>query len=1305
MTDVSVQSKNGLIVTFYSFKGGAGRSMALANVAWILASNGHRVLVVDWDLESPGLHRYFHPFLIDKSLDSSIGVLELLQEFAAAALQPDAGEDDGWFRQRAQILPYAMSLEWRFPGTGTIDFVPSGQQTPAYSRAVSTFDWDNFYGRLGGATLLDALRENMRANYDYVLLDSRTGLSDIAGICTVRMPDIVVDCFTLSSQSIEGAAAAAHSIIAQAEHPIKVLPVVTRTDASEKAKLDAGRETARARFATMLGLGDPEQAARYWAAAEIPYVPYYAFEEILAPFGDTAGLATSLLAAFERLTATVTDGAVTALGPMDERARQTQLAEFERTRRLPLSDLSVSYAARDRLWAEWVRAELTAAGFHVGIRCAELDDLQQTPAPRPSPITSVFLLSQEYAALPQGEALLQAGTTRDASGRQTSVGVLLDGSRLPVPFDRAVSVDVSAVEETLARNRLLTALGQTPPSREASARAPEPRSSGRFPGTIPRIFTVPQRNDMFTGRAEMLEDLRDRFSTGAPELQPQVLFGLGGVGKTQIAIEYAHRFAADYDLVHWIPAEQPGLMRAALARLAPMLDLPQSSDQTADLNAVLQALRTADPRRRWLLIFDNIDDPETLAEMLPAHGHGHVLITSRTPNHSRRTSTEVTVFKRDQSVTLLRRRSQGLALPDADKVAELLGDLPLAIEQAGAWLAVTGAPVETYLHLLETQLSKVLSQESPDYPRTAAATWLVSLNRLREQRPAAARLMELCACFASEPIPTRLLLREPVTSMLAEFDPELRDPMLLAQVFQEVARYSLARVDSVHSTIEVHRLVQVVIREQLDAAQRAQTDRLVLDVLVAANPQDTDDPDTWPQFAELWPHVSALAVKSDAPDARLLVVDMVRYLWRSGDRATSRELAERAIARWRRVFGEDDRITLVIRDSLSNAYLSLGEFQKAVEISEDVVERLTRTLGTDHPSRLIAVMSLTGCLNAVGQFARARTLNEEILEPAQRAFGENHGRALNALNNVAHSARLAGDYAEASLIDEQVLERRRATLGPMHPHTLTSVTSLGRDLREHGDYSRSRAHLQSAVDTLVETLGKDRLETIRARNSLAVTLRKLGEFNAAYGLSTAALDRATRALGPAHPDYQAIALNLACDESALNRHENAAARTDAVLERYRQQLGEKHCFTLIAINNLSIFTRLAGRREDALALSRRACAGLATVFDTRHPSTLLAQVNHGNDLYDNDDVAGARALDEDTYRLLADALGERHPETLAAGNNLAISREAAGDIATADSLRSLILSQMATTLGEQHPNYHSAREGRRLNCDIEQPLI
>ncbi|WP_225828567.1 KGGVGR-motif variant AAA ATPase [Streptomyces naphthomycinicus] len=320
------------IITFYSYKGGTGRSMALANTAWILASNGRRVLMVDWDLEAPGLHRYFHPFLPDHELRSSPGVIDMVWEYATAATDPTAADEPGWPERLAAVRPYAMSVEYEFPGKGTIDFVPAGRQDPLYSTLVTTFDWNNFYERLGGGGFVEALKRNMRAHYDYVLIDSRTGLSDTAGICTVQFPDILVNCFSHSNQAIDGAEAVASSVHRQrARNQLRMFPVPMRVEDGEADRLEAGRHYAEAAFGRYLShVRDPKA---YWGRVEVPYKPFYAYEEVLATFRDEPGHPGSVLAATERLVGYLTDGDITGLGaPLAQAERQAILRRFQRPR-------------------------------------------------------------------------------------------------------------------------------------------------------------------------------------------------------------------------------------------------------------------------------------------------------------------------------------------------------------------------------------------------------------------------------------------------------------------------------------------------------------------------------------------------------------------------------------------------------------------------------------------------------------------------------------------------------------------------------------------------------------------------------------------------------------------------------------------------------------------------------------------------------------------------------------------------------------------------------------------------------------
>jgi len=318
----------GKIITFYSYKGGTGRTMALANLAWILASAGRRVLAVDWDLEAPGLHRFFHPYLVDPELAGTTGVMDMIWEFGLATLDPSGDAAPGWHESYADATRYAVSLRHRFPDGGLLDLLPAGQQDAAYAEKVNGFNWGNFYRRMGGAGFIAALRRGMVDSYDYALIDSRTGVSDTAGICTVALPDVLVNCFTFSTQSITGAAAVAESVRGQRlDDPVRIWPVPMRVENGETAKLEFSRDLARNSLGQFLDGVDP---AEYWGRVEVPYRTLYAYEEILATIGDRPRTAGTILAACEHLCEYVTDGEITELTPLSEDDRRRELRRFER---------------------------------------------------------------------------------------------------------------------------------------------------------------------------------------------------------------------------------------------------------------------------------------------------------------------------------------------------------------------------------------------------------------------------------------------------------------------------------------------------------------------------------------------------------------------------------------------------------------------------------------------------------------------------------------------------------------------------------------------------------------------------------------------------------------------------------------------------------------------------------------------------------------------------------------------------------------------------------------------------------------
>ena len=530
-------------------------------------------------------------------------------------------------------------------------------------------------------------------------------------------------------------------------------------------------------------------------------------------------------------------------------------------------------------------------------------------------------------------------------------------------------------------------------------------AGSRLPGSVPRVWNIPARNPGFTGRDNLLAAVRARLLAGDKTVV-QALHGMGGVGKTQLAAEYAHRFAGSYDMAWWINSEQGGLIGDQFAALSVALGCMQAGAETEAVRSVVMAeLRE---RGRWLLVFDNAANPADVTPWLPG-GNGHVLITSRELGWTEIASpVEVDVLARSESVAILQDRVTGLGAADADRLADLLGDLPLAIAQAAGFMAETGMAAAEYLGLLRTRAGQLLDQAAPgSYPRSLAAATQLIADRLAGQDPAAAELASMCAFLASAPIPEDLFTGA-ASGLPGDLAARVADPLAWRQTLAHLARQSLARID--HRGLQMHRLTQAILRDLLTLGQATATRKCTEAILAASNPRDPDNPATWPRWARLMPHLLAADLAAtDSPGLRQVACNACWYLLMRVDTRTAYDLARDLRQQWRDRLGEDDEHVLTAAYFLAWALQDMGRHAEARDLDQDTLIRRHRVLGEDHPDTLVSANNLAIDLRELGEVQAARDLDQDTLIRRRRVLGEDHPDTLTSASNLAIDLRVLGE--------------------------------------------------------------------------------------------------------------------------------------------------------------------------------------------------------------------------------------------------------------------------------------------------------
>lgn len=979
--------------------------------------------------------------------------------------------------------------------------------------------------------------------------------------------------------------------------------------------------------------------------------------------------------------------------------------------------VTVSYAGFNRPWATWIEDRLRRRGHRVVLqRWDPPADTSLADALRDLLLAEgrvLLVLSDWYFGLgPRtGNEWNEALRTVVAPQAHRFAAVSVTTAALPTASTVLGAPELWGVGAREAERRLLERLGlaDTP-----SASAPAPERSVRFPQDQPRVMGgVPRRNVRFTGREHTLNDLYRRLSQAEPGTAAVTLLGMSGVGKTQVAAEYVHRFGSGYDVVWWVPADQRGTLRQRLAELAPALALSTGPEYGERLRALRDALRRGEPYARWLLVLDGADQPGEIVDLLPS-GPGHTLITSQNRSWGDYNTLlqEVSVYAREESVAFVRRRARRIDSADAHRLAEALGDLPLALDQTAGALSDSAMSVDQYIERLHSgaDLESAL-KVSPDFPMSYYTAFSILLNRLRDEVPAAVDLLRLCTFFAPGPVPLRLLREIPGEGLPEHLAGLMDDPLSWNAVLSKLVEYSVVRRDtpdngeepgSEGEVLSMHRMVHQTLRAGMTEEDQETFSRVVRQALTSANPRRPTDTRLWPRFSELVPHLEPSGVlRHTDPESQRLLFDCIRYLYLSGEYRAGVQLAEAVDAAWRAVLPEDHPLLWDLQSQYATVLRATGDYARTERIDRATLAHMTEQRGERDLGVLRAVSGLAADLRGLGRYDEALEMSSRELAGYTELVGERDARCLNAQNNLAVSLRLLGRYEEALRLDRRTLELCREVLRPRHNWTLLSELSYALDLRLLGRYAEAFSVQERCVELHRDVMGGDNPQTLQAELNLAMCHHRSGDRDLARESLPRVLERLERVLGEDSPVSLLAAACYSCAQREYGNLDLAREVGERTMHRYRDQLGAGHPFALGTTVNHALVLRAVGEREESHHLIEEALAELTRTLGPDHPWTLGTALNATAARNVMGDVEGAAELSRDTAARARATLGPTHPLTLSCRLALAADLRGLRQRREAEEWERDALDALAQTLGRQHLHTVSARSRTRPYWDFE----
>lgn len=751
-------------------------------------------------------------------------------------------------------------------------------------------------------------------------------------------------------------------------------------------------------------------------------------------------------------------------------------------------------------------------------------------------------------------------------------------------------------------------------------------------GAFTSFWNVPyHRNPFFTGREEILNHLQNELIAGIPIAltQPQAITGLGGIGKTQTALEFAYRYQNNYSYIFWLRADSHDALISDIIHIAERLGLPEkdSQDQSITINAIKIWLEM---NVNWLMILDNADDMIMIRDFFPTRSTGHIILTTRTQTMGGLAqSIEIEKMKQDEAALFLLRRA-GIISKDADlentsvrdrtiagEISQIMDGLPLALDQAGAYIEETACSLLQYMKIYQERHSLLLKRRGNhtySHPEPVAATWSLSFEKIKQNNPTAVQLLNFCAFLYPDSIPEEALA-EYVSEINLTLDGCAIDTFELNNAIGELHKYSLVRRSSYNNTLTIHRLVQAIIKDGIDKELQYKWAERTVRVIASLLSGFWYTP--WHLYQRYLPQVQVCLelikqYRFSSLEAARLLCEAGYSLYFQASNSEAETLYLQSLSIYETILGLNHPDTAKLLTRLARLNYSQGRYAQAESIYLQALSIKRGTLKPDDSDTSAILNNLAKLFVTQGKYAQAKPLFLQALSINEKVLGPDHPYNISILNNLGILYRIDGDFTRAEQIYQQAITISEKSLSADDPEIASTLTNLTKLYRIQERYSEAEKICSRALAIREAVLGPDHPSTALTLNNLAMLHYAQHNYTLAESLYIRVIATFEKTKGPDHPEIATFLNNLAKLYYMQDKYDLAEPLYIRALSIREKNLGPGHLDTANILNNLALLYSNQGKHMQAEVLYQRAFIVRENVLGPEHPDTIAVLDNYAN---------------------------------------------------------------------------------------------